>query len=185
MRLLACVVGLALVLPAALAAPARPAANLLVNGSFEDGPEDIGDFKSLDKGSDEIKGWKVTRGQIDLVAAFWTAAEGKRSIDLHGSPGYGGVEQTFKTKKGTRYKVELQLAATPGVGERGIWVEAAGDRKKFEVDSKDGTREKLAWMKVTWEFTATGEQTTLEIYTTEKGDSSQGPAIDDVTVSEK
>src|SRR5215218_7125603 len=60
MRLLACVVGLALVLPAAVAAPARPAANLLVNGSFEDGPEDIGDFKSLDKGSDEIKGWKVT-----------------------------------------------------------------------------------------------------------------------------
>jgi hypothetical protein len=127
----------------------------------------------------------VTRGQIDLIGTFWVSADGKRSLDLHGSPGYGGVEQTFKTKKGTKYKVELQLAATPGSGERGIWVEAAGDRKKFEADSKDSTREKLNWVKVVWEFTATGNETTLEIYTTEKGDNQQGPAIDDVSVTEK
>src|SRR5687767_9916680 len=111
MRLLACGLGLLLALPAGLAAPARPAGNLLVNGSFEDGPEDIGEYKSLDKGATDLKGWKVTRGQIDLIGTFWTSADGKRSLDLHGSPGYGGVEQTFKTKKGTRYKVELQLAA--------------------------------------------------------------------------
>src|SRR5689334_4278308 len=185
MRLLAGGVALALVLPVGLAAPARTTGNLLVNGSFEDGPDDVGDFKPLDKGSTDIKGWKVTRGQIDLIGTFWTSADGKRSLDLHGSPGYGGVEQTIKTKKGAKYKVELQLAATPGAGERGIWVEAAGDRKKFEVDSKDGTREKLNWTKVVWEFTATGDQTTLEIYTTEKGDNFQGPAIDDVSVTEK
>jgi len=81
--------------------------------------------------------------------------------------------------------VELQLAVTPGAGERGIWVGAAGDRKKFEADSKDATREKMNWTKVEWEFSATADQTTLEIYTTEKGDNFQGPAIDDVRVSEK
>jgi choice-of-anchor C domain-containing protein len=185
MRQLACGVGLVLALPFGVAAPARPPANLLVNGSFEEGPADIGEYKSLDKGSEEIKGWKVTRGQIDLIGTFLTSADGKRSLDLHGSPGYGGVEQTFKTKKGTKYKVELQLAATPGVGERGIWVEVAEEKKKFDVDSKDGTKEKLNWTKVTWEFTATGDQTTLEIYTTEKGDNFQGPIIDDVSVTEK
>ena len=132
----------------AIAAPARPPANLLVNGSFEDGPDDIGEFKSLDKGSDAIKGWKVTRGQIDLVGTFWPAAHGKRSIDLHGSPGYGGIEQTVKTKKGTKYKVELQLAATPAAGDRGIWVAAAGEKKQFDANPKDSTREKLNWIKV-------------------------------------
>jgi choice-of-anchor C domain-containing protein len=185
MRLLAGGVALALVLPVGVAAPAKPTGNLLVNGSFEDGPDDVPDFKSLDKGSTDIKGWKVTRGQIDLIGTFWTSADGKRSLDLHGSPGYGGVEQTFKTRKGAKYKVELQLAATPGAGERGIWVEAAGDKKKFEADSKDGTPEKMNWVKVEWEFTATGDQTTLEIYTTEMGDDLRGPAVDQVSVTEK
>lgn len=185
MRLLACGLGLLLALPAGLAAPARPAGNLLVNGSFEDGPEDIGEYRLLDKGATDLKGWKVTRGQIDLIGTFWTSADGKRSLDLHGSPGYGGVEQTFKTKKGTRYKVELQLASTPGAGERGVWLEAAGDRKQFEADSKDGNREQLNWTRVVWEFTATGDETTLEIYTTVKGDDFRGPAVDRVSVAEK
>lgn len=168
-----------------VAAPAPRPTSLIVNGSFEDGLEDIGQYKSLDKDSDAIKGWKVTRGQIDLCGTFFTAFDGKRCLDLHGSPGYGGVAQTFKTKKGAKYKVELQLAATPGGGERGIWVEAAGEKKKFEVDSGEGTREKLSWTKVSWEFTATGTETTLEIYTAEKGDSSQGPIIDQVVVADK
>jgi choice-of-anchor C domain-containing protein len=183
MRLLAAGLSLTLVLPIGTAAPAP--ANLLVNGSFEDGPDDIGEYKSLDKGADAIKGWKVTRGQIDLIGTFWTSAHGSRSLDLHGSPGYGGVEQTFKTKKGTKYKVELQLAATPESGDRSVWVAAAGDKKQFEVNSGDGTREKMKWMKVSWEFTAAGDETTLEVYTTEKGDDFRGPAIDEVTVSEK
>jgi choice-of-anchor C domain-containing protein len=185
MRSIASGVALLLILPLGTAAPARPAGNLLVNGSFEDGLEDIGGFKSLDKGSDAIKGWKVTRGQIDIVGTFWVAAHGSRTVDLHGSPGYGGIEQTFKTKKGNKYKVELQLAATPQGGERGIWVAAAGDKKKFEVDSGEATPEKLGWTKVTWEFTALGDETTLEIYTTEKGDDARGPIIDEVSVNEK
>jgi choice-of-anchor C domain-containing protein len=185
MRILVAALTVSLFVPLAIAAPAKPPANLLINGSFEEGPDDIGDFKSFDKGSDAIKGWKVTRGQIDIVGTFWVAAHGSRSVDLHGSPGYGGIEQTFKTKKGTKYKVELQLAATPEAGDRGIWIEAAGDRKKFEVNSGDGTREKLNWTKVTWEFTAISDETTLEIYTTEKGDDSRGPVIDEVSVSEK
>jgi choice-of-anchor C domain-containing protein len=185
MRVLAAGLGLLLVLPVGTAAPGRPGGNLLVNGSFEEGPDDIGEYKSLDKGSTDIKGWKVTRGQIDLIGTFWVSAHGSRSLDLHGSPGYGGVEQTFKTKKGTRYKLELQLAATPDSGERGIWVEAAGEKKKFDVNSGDGTKEKLKWEKVTWEFTAVSDETTLEIYTTEKGDDLRGPVIDEVSVTEK
>src|SRR5262245_40360108 len=69
-------------------------ANLLINGSFEDGP-DPGEFKPLDEDADDIKGWVVTRGQIDYIGTHWGHADGKRSLDLGGSPGYGGVAQTF------------------------------------------------------------------------------------------
>src|SRR6516162_5240865 len=98
--------------------------NLLLNGSFEEGPE-AGQFKPLDKGSTAIKGWTVTRGQIDYVGSYWKAAHGQRSIDLHGSPGYGGVAQTFATSKGQRYRVTFSLAGTPGTGEKKMGVQAA------------------------------------------------------------
>lgn len=167
------------------AAPLKPVGNLLVNGSFEEGSEAVDNYKPLDKDSEAIKGWKVTRGQIDWIGTFFPAADGKRCVDLHGSPGYGGVSQAFKTKKGKVYVVELQLSSTPGAGVRGIVIGAAGDKKEFEADPKDGTPTKLVWSKVKWEFTAVGDETTLEIYTTEKGDSAQGPIIDDVSVREK
>ena len=61
-------------------------ANLLVNGSFEEGP-DPGEqgWKPLDKGCKDIKGWEVTRGQIDYLGTYWEHADGKRSLDLDGN----------------------------------------------------------------------------------------------------
>ncbi len=57
--------------------------NLLVNGGFEEGV-DVDGFLALDPGSEAVKGWTVTRGQIDLVGAHWVSGEGGRSLDLHG-----------------------------------------------------------------------------------------------------
>jgi hypothetical protein len=53
-------------LAAALLAVAAPAPeegdrNLLVNGSFEDGPDLPGTYGSFGEGSKEIKGWVVSR----------------------------------------------------------------------------------------------------------------------------
>jgi hypothetical protein len=56
MRLFAVGLGLVFLVPVGSAAPARSGGNLLVNGSFEEGPDDIGDYKSLDKGATDIKG---------------------------------------------------------------------------------------------------------------------------------
>src|SRR4051812_33981597 len=52
------------------------AKNLLVNGSFEDGP-DPGPFMPLDEKDTQIKGWTVINGQIDYIGTYWQAAEGK------------------------------------------------------------------------------------------------------------
>src|SRR5688572_33418771 len=86
--------------------------NLLVNGSFEEGP-DAGDFLPLEPGSTDIKGWTVTRAQVDYIGGHWKSADGNRSLDLHGSPGLGGVKQTFATVKGRKYKVTFAVAANP------------------------------------------------------------------------
>ena len=160
------------------------APNLLVNGSFEDGPEPA-EFISLDEKNTDIKGWTVIKGQIDYIGTYWIAAHGKRSLDLHGSPGLGGVKQEFATKKGSKYKVSLAIAVNPdGGAARKLTVGAAGKSETFKADPKDPSRTDMKWETKTWEFTATDDKTTLEIYTAETDNTSCGPALDDVSVVE-
>jgi choice-of-anchor C domain-containing protein len=161
---------------------------LVKNGSLEEGPDICGWGVPADKDATTITGWTVTRGQIDVVSEkTWPAGQGKRSLDLHGTPGYGGVKQTLATAKGKTYTVTFQMAGNPGgqVKEKSVWVEAAGVKKKFTFDAKGKTLEDMGWEKQTWEFTATADETELEIYTAETTDEFCGPAVDNVSVKEK
>jgi choice-of-anchor C domain-containing protein len=182
---LACAATLALVL-LAVAAPApkddKPV-NLVKNGSFEEGPEP-GKFVSLNPDSKEIKDWVVTRGQIDYVGSLWKAADGKRCLDLHGSPGLGGVKQTIKTKKGQKYKVTFSLAVNPdsAVRKKKLAVRA-GDRKEtFVIEATGNSGAAMGWEAKEWVFTADGDETELEFYTLETEDPNCGPALDNVAV---
>lgn len=165
--------------------------NLVVNGSFEDGP-DFEVCKPLDKGSDAIKGWVVTRGQIDITqqnGSEWKAHHGKRALDLHGSPGFGGVEQSVATKPGKKYKVTFRMSGNPGVPEHKkvqLGVRAAGQDKEFELSMEGRTYEDLKWEEQTWEFTAKEKTTTIEFHTAMPVTSNAfgGPLLDDVKVVE-
>jgi len=183
-RVLLCLLAL-VVLPTLTAAPIPPAkpVELIVNGSFEEGPE-AESHKALDVDSTEIKGWTVTRGQIDYLMTFCKAADGNRSLDLNGSPGVGGVKQTFKTVKGDKYKVTLSLAVNPNtrVPKKKLAVSAAGQDTTFEFDGTGKTTADPGWTTVTWEFTANDKETTLEIYSLCKDDQFSGPMIDTVSV---
>jgi choice-of-anchor C domain-containing protein len=166
-----------------------PPGDLIVNGSFEEGPEFEGGYRSLDQGSDVIKGWVVTRSQIDYTGTHWRAATGARSIDLNGSPGFGGIKQSFATTKGRKYKVRFAMAGTPIAygGDGGVkilCVRAAGKKEAFSADATDKTGDDMGWTKKTWEFTATAENTTLEFYSLDYDDPNCGPALDDVSVVE-
>lgn len=154
---------------------------LLVNGSFEDGPE-VGTIRSLDVGSTDIKGWTVTRQPIDYVGQFWTHHDGKRSIDLHGSPGLGGLSQTIKTTPGLRYTLSFYLSSTPwcAVPKKKMAVGIDGDETTFTCDSTGLGA--MKWERQSVTFTATGKATTIEFYTLETEDPNCGPAIDDVSV---
>ena len=115
-------------LGAGLLAEAAPAlkgdgtGNLVANGSFEDGPAVPAEgYKPLDKGATDLKGWVVTRGQIDAVretGGLWKAADGKRCLDLHGSPGLGGVKQTVATRAGRKYRSRFRCPGTPAAAIR-------------------------------------------------------------------
>ena len=157
---------------------------LVTNGSFEEGPEGA-EWHTLDKGSTKMKGWKVTRGQIDRLSTNWQPSDGKWSLDLHGSPGYGGVAQTFKTKKGKKYKVTFSLAGNPGgtVAKKTLVVRAADKEKEFTFDTTGKSGTDMGWKKETWEFTAEKTETTLELITSMTEDETAGPALDDVSVT--
>jgi choice-of-anchor C domain-containing protein len=162
--------------------------SLLVNGSFEDGPELSfgGRLLHLNEGATDIKGWTVTRSQITYMGTGWQSADGKRSLDLHGGPGYGGIKQTFATKKGQKYRVQFSLAGNPDgrVAEKVLAVAAAGKEERFTFNTKDKTRQEMGWSTQVWDFVATSKETTLEFYTLMTEDNSWGPALDKVSVVE-
>jgi len=164
--------------------------NLIVNGSFEDGPE-VGPegYLPLDEDSVEVRGWVVTRGQIDLQqesGGKLKAAHGKRSLDLHGSPGFGGVKQPFATKVGQKYKVTFGMSGNPGVGYESVQmaVRAGGKKEVFECDMTGKTLDDLKWETKTWEFTAADTITVLEFHTAmpPAANAFGGPLLDDVKV---
>jgi choice-of-anchor C domain-containing protein len=167
-------------------------ANLIVNGSFEDAPDFKGAFRSLNEGATDIKGWVVTRapstkhpGQIDLTRE-WQAADGKQSLDLHGTPGFGGVKQQFATRVGHMYRLTFSMSGHPHRGNRRVQmaVRAAGQKQVFECDIAGRNFKNMTWENKTWTFTATGEITLLEFYTAmaDSADPFGGPALDDVKV---
>jgi choice-of-anchor C domain-containing protein len=146
-------------------------------------------FMPLDEDSTEIRGWVVTRGQIDLLQETGgqvKAADGKRSLDLHGSPGFGGVKQPLVTKAGQKYRVRFSMSGNPGLGLETVQltVRAAGQKGLFACAMAGKTLVDLGWESKTWEFTAADTMTVLEFHTAMAPLTNPfgGPLLDDVSV---
>jgi choice-of-anchor C domain-containing protein len=163
--------------------------NLVVNGSFEEGPKFEASYLPLDEDSEDIRGWVVTRGQIDLLqesGGKQRAASGSRSLDRHGSPGFGGIQQSLKTKVGQKYKVTFRLSGNPGLGLETVvlGVRAAGKKDLFACAMAGKSLDDLGWETKTWEFTAVETNTVLEFHTAMAPLTNPfgGPLLDDVQV---
>ncbi len=160
-----------------------PTPNLLANGSFEEGPSGDQNLR-LDVGSAAIQGWAVTRGPVNVVDSAKRADLGSRCLDLHSSSGNGGVAQTFQTKPGRRYRVAFSLASTLSSAEgKQVAVSASGQRQEFAFEPTTRTAMHASWSTKTFEFTATEDQTALEIYCVAGADAAGSVAIDDVNVA--
>jgi choice-of-anchor C domain-containing protein len=152
--------------------------NLLLNGSFEEGP-DPGSFRAYEAGSTAIRGWKVTRAMIDYVGSKFPASHGERSLDLDGTPGFGGIEQTFSTTPGQIYIVSFDLAGNPQgpPATKKLRVTAAGQAADFSHDAS------LNWSHETWKFKAAEQSTTIEFYSLDAEGGYCGPLLDSVSVT--
>jgi len=173
-----------------LAAPA--AANSIINGSFELPGFPYGPF-GLGSGSTYFPGWIITRDTIDYGAdsPWFECADGTYCIDLDGTPGFGGVAQTFPTTVGSLYRVTFLLSGNaaggyPEEAVKHLGVSAAGASAEFDFIT-DRTSLVQRWEQHEWLFLAVSPETTIEFYsldTAEAGYSGlYGPFLDGVVVA--
>ena len=153
----------------------------VTNGSFEIG-QDPSSSLQLAAGSTAITGWTVSRGTIDYIGTYWTAANGSRSIDLDGNIA-GGVAQTIITVPGAWYSVIFDLAGNPDSAEnKTIRIEAAGQSADFTFNTTGRTRTSMGWASHAMQFHAVSASTTIEFYSLGGTTAGRGPALDNVRI---
>lgn len=170
---------------------------IFTNGSFEIGNYNSGsnDFNTLASGSSAIDGWVVGGAGIDWINAYWTAADGTKSIDLAGTPnGPGSISQTFDTTSGRIYDVTFAMAGNPD-DQASSPIKALLGFASSEGTVTGGTIEffnttgsfrigGMNWTERSFQFLALGEQTTLTFANNDFLNSTNpwGAALDDVRV---
>jgi choice-of-anchor C domain-containing protein len=150
---------------AALAAfSALPAhAVTIVNGGFENGTNPGGGFITVPGGnSTSITGWTVGGASVDYIGGYWQPQEGSRSVDLAGS-GIGSISQDIMTEIGKRYLVTFWVARNPdsGIDPRTGFVDVGGPTTQYSFTNAPSTRANMKWQQKTYEFVASGANTTL------------------------
>lgn len=176
-----------------LFAPAANA-NLLTNGSFEDGNYNNtidgypADFVRLSTGATDITGWVVGGDGLDWHvldgkhAHFGPSADGGHfgvDLSLDYSP-VGSISQTFATSVGTHYELSFLLGAP--MFDTAVDVTVAGMQQRYSLlgNSQYG----FPWMREMLKFTAVGDSTTLTFGGVAGGYSGGywGPIIDSVNI---
>jgi choice-of-anchor C domain-containing protein len=166
----------------ALACSAR--ADLVTNGSFENGTYPGGVFATLGTGSTAITGWTVTSGSIDWINTYWQPEDGAYSIDLSGNePGGLAISTNLATVSGQTYELSFWLAGNPDGPPtiKPLTVTLGGIPHTFTFDETGNTRSSMGWVNETVTFVATGT-TSLQFAST--SGTPYGPALDNVSVNE-
>ncbi|MCA9840614.1 MAG: choice-of-anchor C family protein [Cyanobacteria bacterium HKST-UBA03] len=155
--------------------------NLVVNGSFEAGP-DPGSFTTFKQGEKSLHGWYIGKGSVDLVGSYFPSSDGQRSLDLDGSPGAGRISQSVNTVPGHLYQLSFDLAANPEgpptIKTMGVTV-AGTSHKISKLGSKTYTPYAL-------QFVALDDRTTVSFESlNQPADSAKfGMLLDNVSVTD-
>lgn len=170
-----------------LAAPAG--ANLITNGSFENGNLPSPSGVSVFAGDTNITDWIVGGGGVDYIGTLWQAADGTRSIDMDSGkdnrtgPFAGSLAQSFATTSGQLYAVDFELAGNPDGAPiiKTVAVSAAGQTQNFSFTNTVQTYSNMGYLPQEFLFTANSSSTTL-MFASLSG-TGYGPVIDNVVVN--
>jgi hypothetical protein len=145
-------------------------ANLLVNGSFENGAfvNEGADTMSPPVGSTVMTGWTVVTDTLAWIGPLnpfgLTASDGSYFLDLTnyqtGAP-FGGVRQTIATVPGAVYALSFDLGSSTFWGRPdSLTASAAGTSMTFTAPSTGTNND---WQHETMSFTATGATTIITL----------------------
>jgi choice-of-anchor C domain-containing protein len=165
------------------ASPAH--ANLLTNGSFENGVgAPSSSFSTLFSPNTDITDWAVTGGSIDWIADYWQPSDGNHSIDLDGLFQAGTLVTSFATTMGQTYRVSFDLAGNPDNGDpiKHLEVTAGAGSQTYTFDTTGHSHGSMGWETQTFDFTATSTLTSLSFISQDDPTSAFGPALDNVSV---
>ncbi len=140
-------------------------ANLLVNGSFEDGDfhADANNTMDLAPGATNMTGWTVSSANVAWITdpnpfSGIYATDGVRSLDLTSyEEDAGGVVQTLATNIGWTYTIEFDLGANSAYGDASISVNTGGADTDFTLHSDAGQ----VWEHHSVDFVATAASTDI------------------------
>ena len=173
----------ALLVAGVCAAPASHA-QMLANGSFEQGPAipQANPILVVAPGGTALTGWTVVGGAISIITdGYWVPLSGTRSIVLS-STGPGAIQQSFATAPGTIYRLTYWLSgeafSTPTIKHLRVTAGAAVQDQTYDVT--DSWHWDMAWSMRTFDFTATAATTTLKLASMDA--TSWGPALDSMKV---
>jgi choice-of-anchor C domain-containing protein len=185
-----------------LVASSAAQANLVTNGSFEDGSYVGGSYMELTFGNPNataIQGWTVTGGSVDWIGSYWPAADGSKSIDMSGLALGTLVSQTIVTTPGNSYLLTFQMAGNtdgpPTVKQLGVFVDPAtgvvpSNPALFSFDTTNHNRGNMGWTEESMTFTASSNATTITFTSLLGGPEGYpntdafGAALDDVSVTD-
>jgi choice-of-anchor C domain-containing protein len=166
-------------------------ANLITNGSFEDGLyPGTTPYVTVGAGSSIIDGWTVVDGSIDWINTYWQASDGTKSIDLAGNYQHGLIVGTaFDTVVGQTYRVQFDMAGNPDRPyNKSLVSVSTGDiftTHAFTFEQGGNTRQNMGWVTQYFDFVATSDSAELffgDITNELNPNEAWGAALDNVRV---
>lgn len=158
-----------------LAAPVHAQANLLANGSFENGlftPDANGVERLGFPGSTALAGWSLFVGDVSWVddanSYGVRATDGRRSLSLYDPTRplvlVGSVQQTVATTPGLTYRLSFDVGSLAGYpAPVGVQAQAVGRAADFYVGAPDVTLGANSWSHHDWTFIATDPVTVIAL----------------------
>lgn len=168
-----------------LALPYAATANLVMDGSFEQGTVS-GGYQTYETGP--MGDWTVANGSVDLIRTYWVPSVGSQSVDMAGLNANGTIQQTIRgLTSGQTYHLTFDMAGNPDDNYQGNTLKTLkatfGATSTFTFDTTGKSLSNMGWLTKSAYFVANG--TAMDLIFTDLSTPSGtawGSALDNVSL---